>query len=553
MWMASPPEVHSALLNSGPGVGSLLSAAGSWRALAAAYTDAAAELGQLVAEVQAGVWAGPAAESYVSATVRHATWLQQAGADSAVLAAQHEAGAAAYVTAQAAMPSLAELAANHATHAVLVSTNFFGVNTIPIALNEADYVQMWIRAATTMGSYQAVAEAAVTATPPAVPAPQILASAAPAQDASAGRSANPLQGLLDALEPILKSLGISDSPVAHDPMISNPVTTFVAQILQNFGAHWDPAAGTLNGHVYDYYSNAAEPIWYLARSLELFEDFLQVTQNPGQALQALQYVAALALFDWPTHVAQFATALSQSPQLLVAAAAATAAPVGSVGGLGGLAGLAGLTGLPQPAAVAVPTAPVWSGGWPAPAMTAVAALPAAPASAPAPASAAAPAAVTSATAGFPPAPAGGAGFFPPYLVGPPGTGFGSGASTGARSSAERKASESEDATAAAGSRSTSRRQPRERRRRGAARRGDSEQSGQMDVEIEPDWVALDDRPTAPTAVSDQGVGRLGFTGTLSRADAQATGLETVADQFGTASRLPLVPGSWPDSGCRDAR
>ncbi|SPM32197.1 PPE family protein [Mycobacterium terramassiliense] len=237
IWIAFPPEVHSTLLSSGPGSGPLLAAAEEWSSMGAEYAAAADELIGMLGAAQ-GAWDGPSAERYVAAHAPYLNWLLESASASVLTASSHRTAAAAYATALATMPTLAELAANHATHAALLATNFFGINTIPIAVNEADYVRMWLQAAETMTTYQAVTDSAMAAVPTATPAPQIVATPGEASSAAAADSTVLWQDQLAALLqqytknfawPVSKDLNPAGWPIPAVPF-ANGLTSALMQI-----------------------------------------------------------------------------------------------------------------------------------------------------------------------------------------------------------------------------------------------------------------------------------------------------------------------------------
>ncbi|MFV0495061.1 PPE domain-containing protein [Mycobacterium sp.] len=554
VWLASPPEVHSALLSSGPGPAPLLASAAQWSSLSATYAEAAEEVSALVDGVLAEAWEGPSAAAYAAAHVPYLAWLVQAGADSAAMAAEQEAAAAAYTAALAAMPTLAELAANHAVHAALTATNFFGVNTIPIALNEADYVRMWIQAAIVMSTYQAVSAAAVAVAPRMGPAPVIVkADSAPVGTAAAQPS---IQDRFDEFMQWLWQLY-----TAFYNNVIQPIVEWFANIpfLQTMFADIDPYLLTLGnpltyfsplniGFAVGYPMDLATYITLLSQTFAFIGADLALafaSGNPGTIGLTIMFVTVEAIGTIITDtIALLKTTLESTLAITLAVVPLLAAPLaplaaGAVLVPLGAKGLATLLAVPPP----VPAAPAV----PAPATLAPVAAPATPSPSPAPVES-----VTAAPApGAPPSPpptaspptVTGAGVGAPmdafgYLVGDLGSVAKRAAAAGARKKAPEPDSDEEPAIASAPQEPAD--QPR-RRRAKVTRAARGYEYADLDEGLAAGGAG--DGPAAAVTGAGRRAGTLGFAGVTNRtAAATAAGLITANAE--AAPRVPMMPSTW---------
>lgn len=492
-WIASPPEVHSALLSSGPGPGALLAAAGAWQSLSAEYADAIAELSAVLGATQ-GAWQGPSAAQYAAAHVPYLAWLTQAQTKSDAAAAQHEAAASAYTAALAMMPTLAELGTNHVLHGVLVATNFFGLNTIPIAVNEADYTRMWLQAATAMSVYEAVSDVAMAAVPPTEPAPAVLksetaaaaepgqlASAAPAADA--GSQFNLVEYLTQALQGYLEYVRQLFAPITdflQDP-IGNTINLFNL-LLTNPSQAFIVYGPFLSAVAYQAFSWVGSSLTYPQLLLQpLLATTLGIVAGVGQQLLDMLVLPPLVL----------------SPLAPPAAALAGHAAVVPVAGLAPTT----VTSAAAPAASAAAGA-----GAPAPASAAPAAMgPAVPYAIP----------------GMPPD-----GGFTPTLR-------------------DRTVAKAPSIGIPAAAAAVSAKERRSARRRRAATMPER-QYGDEFMDYDGGEGAGPGPVSEPAATSSsRGAGAMGFGGIVEKGDADAAGLITLpADDFGGGPVSPMLPTTW---------
>lgn len=249
LWHAMPPELNTARLMAGAGPAPMLQAAAGWEGLAAALNTQADELATMLASLESA-WSGAGSDSAIKATAPMVPWLHNAARQAEQRAMQAARQAAAYTRALGMTPSLPEIASNHITRAVLVATNFFGINMVPIGFKETDYfVRMWNQAAGSMDSYEAETMANTTFEP-VEPMKPILAPGLTelAEGATASKIAELMAGT--AVPELLAKVEASQLAQRMGKMMG-PAQQLAQLIQQTSSTISDNAATSLNSAALD--------------------------------------------------------------------------------------------------------------------------------------------------------------------------------------------------------------------------------------------------------------------------------------------------------------
>lgn len=256
-----PPEINSARMYAGPGLGPMMSAAAAWDGLAAQLRWAATSYSSAISELTTG-WQGPSSATMAAAAAPYAVWINSTAARAEQTAAQARAAAAAYETAFAATVPLPVIAANRTQLASLVATNVLGQNAPAIAATEAQYADMWSQDAAAMYGYASQSAAATRITPFDPPPQTTNPAGAAAQSAAAGQATHAAAGtnaqsalsrLMSATPATLQSLAApgaaADPPADPTSLLSllgptSPLST-AASLFEAPGHALVPATDTM--------------------------------------------------------------------------------------------------------------------------------------------------------------------------------------------------------------------------------------------------------------------------------------------------------------------
>jgi PPE-repeat protein len=313
---ALPPEVNSASMYSGPGSGSLMSAASAWNQLAAELNSAALGYDKVVTGLNSDEWMGSASSAMAEAAAPYLTWMHSTAAEAEQAASQARAAAAAYESALAATVPMPLIAANREELTQLSSNNVFGQYTGAIATLEAQYAEMWAQDATAMYSY-AGQSAAATKLSPFAAAPQVASPTAQAAQVTATTSAT-----------ATSAAGTSQSTLSQ--LISS-----LPNQLQSLASPASTTSATSS-------SSGLTELWYLFSGQSTLPTNLSAVISGYSGYSSLWYnTEGLPYFS--IGMSNFGVQMAKTTGLLGGAgpAAAGGATGGSAGGLSNLGGLLG--------------------------------------------------------------------------------------------------------------------------------------------------------------------------------------------------------------------
>jgi PPE-repeat protein len=248
---ALPPEVNSSRMYAGPGSGPMIAAAEAWQSVAAELHSAANSYQSVVSGLTTGSWSGPASASMAAAAASYAAWLTATATQAEQSAAQAKAAVAAYQSAFTSTVPPQLVASNRVQLTSLVATNLFGRNTQKIAVNEAQYGEMWAQDAAAMYGYAASSAGATSLTPFTPPQqntnPGGEAGQAAAVSDATGTSAGNVQSTVSSIQQAfssvpnaLQSLSTAAPAAAGDPLgtLSDLISIFLdaPAAIATFGA-----------------------------------------------------------------------------------------------------------------------------------------------------------------------------------------------------------------------------------------------------------------------------------------------------------------------------